>query len=133
MKASSSPHAQILSRGHAQLGGGRVAGGRGGGGSAGKLSPRVVRFGLFEAKKQIWIFFFKLAGLKIFENLSSRWPFLVYRSLYSKIQNFSDLKTELGIFQLQAPVNPNTGLLENSANIGRQTLLCDRGVYMCWL
>ena len=33
--------------------------------------------------------------------------FLVYRSLYSKIQDFSFLRTEFGIFQSQAPGNPD--------------------------
>ena len=32
--------------------------------------------------------------------------FKVYTSLYSKIKNFSFLKTELGSFQFKAPGNP---------------------------
>ena len=54
--------------------------------------------------------FFKLVSFQIFEILLISWPFLkVYRSLYSRVQNFSFLKTELGIFQLQAPGNPGSG------------------------
>ena len=41
-----------------------------------------------------------------FENLLSRWPFLkVYGRLYGKIQNLSFLKTDFGIFYLEAPGN----------------------------
>ena len=75
-------------------------------------SCRIVIFGLFKVKKTN-LTFFKLAGFEIFENLSSSWPF--FKSIEVSIvksKNFSFLKTEFGIFQLQAADNP--GLLPSA-------------------
>ena len=73
----------------------------------------VSRFGLSRPPKKFGLFF-KLVGLKFFLNLLSVGLFFkVYGSLYSKIQNFSFLKTEFGIFQFQAPGNPDANLTQN--------------------
>ena len=42
--------------------------------------------------------FLKFVGLEILKNLLSNWPFFKSIEVYRKIQKFSFLKTEFGIF-----------------------------------
>ena len=76
------------------------------------IPPYITRFvsglpglAFSRPKKQMLPFYNRFASkfLRIYYEVGLLW---VYRSLYSKIQNFSFLKTEFGIFQLQAPGNP---------------------------
>ena len=73
------------------------------------LHIRVARFGLFEAKKQIWPFL-KLVGLEILYNLLSSWPYFRSRKVSivkSKMLPF--LKQRLAFVSYkQAPGNPDT-------------------------
>ena len=73
--------------------------------SAWPTTARVARFRLFEAKTTKLAFF---VNWLTFENFSSSWLFKKSLEVYIvNSKNFSFLKTEFRIFQLQAPGNPD--------------------------